>query len=246
VPLDGGAEAAPEVTEPAEAAETAETTEPAEVAKTAKTPEPEAGTGAEPAASVEPTAEAAKPAPGQAAAIPTQKPRPAPKPTYDEYDRLEEAAGSDALAEDRPRSRDYEWYLRQGHAELAARSYARARASFESALEVRPGSAEAMDGLGHASIGLEDFDSALRYFRVAAHRGHPDGYFHLGRIYQRLGRNEEAVSAYYTYLKRYPSGSHVAAARSAIKALEPRTKLPFEREPNAAQESEQKSEPVAP
>jgi predicted Zn finger-like uncharacterized protein len=245
VPWEGGAEAAPEVAEPTKASEPAEATEPAEASEPLQTSETKA-TGAEATASIEPAAEAAKPTPAQPAATPIRKRHPAPSPTYDEYDRLEEAAGSDALAEDRPTSRDYEWYLRQGHAELAARSYARARASFERALEVRPGSAEAMDGLGHASIGLEDFDSALRYFRVAAHRGHPDGYFHLGRIFQQLGRNEEAISAYYTYLKRHPSGSHVVAARSAMKTLEPRAKLPSEPAPTATEESEQKSEPVEP
>ena len=76
-----------------------------------------------------------------------------------------------------------------------------------------------MDGLGHVFVRIEDFDSALRYFRVAAQRGHPDGYFNLGKTYERLGRNEEAVSAYYTYVKRRPSGTHAAAARAAIKNI---------------------------
>jgi predicted Zn finger-like uncharacterized protein len=225
VPADGGAGAAAEALETEEAAGAGGTVE--------------ADAGAETTAEVvegsEPTGEAAKPAEDQPAAIPTRKRRPVPRPAYDEYDRLENAAGSDELAEDRTPSRQYEWYLRQGHAELAARSYASARASFDRALEIRPGSAEAMDGLGHVSVGLEDFESALRYFRVAAHRGHPDGYFHLGRTYQRLGRNEEAVSAYYTYLKRHPSGNHVAAARSAIKTLEPRAKLPSKPTPSRSQ-----------
>jgi predicted Zn finger-like uncharacterized protein len=231
VPLDAGADAA-------------EAPEAEKAAGTGATADAGAETTAEVVEGSEPTVEAAKPAEEQPAAIPTRKRRTEPKPSYDEYDRLEEAAGSDALAEDRTPSRQYEWYLRQGHAELAARSYASARASFDRALEIRPGSAEAMDGLGHASAGLEDVDSALRYFRVAAHRGHPDGYFQLGRIYQRLERNEEAVSAYYTYLKRHPSGNHVAAARSAIKTLEPRAKLPSE--PTQAAQPAQDPEPVAP
>jgi tetratricopeptide (TPR) repeat protein len=88
-----------------------------------------------------------------------------------------------------------------------------------------------MDGLGHVATRTEDFDSALRYFRVAAQRGHPDGYFNLGKSYQSLGRNEEAVSAYYTYVKRRPEGRHAKAARSIIKSLEPNAKLPPEPEP---------------
>jgi predicted TPR repeat methyltransferase len=111
-----------------------------------------------------------------------------------------------------------------------------------------------MDGLGHLSMRIEDFNSALRYFRVAAQRGHPDGYFNLGKTYERLGRNEEAVSAYYTYVKRRPSGTHAAAARSAVTTLEPNAKLPPEPEPDPdseadpspAEEPTQESEPVAP
>ena len=177
------------------------------------------------------------------------KERRAPKaPAYDEYDRLAEAAGDDAFVDGRPPVRDYEWYMRQGRAELAAGNYSRARALFDSALEARPGSAEAMDGLGHVSTRIEDFDSALRYFRVAAQRGHPDGYFNLGKTYERLGRNEEAVSAYYTYVKRRPSGTHAAAARASIKTLEPHAKLPPEPDPEPQPEPESgaESEPAAP
>ena len=177
------------------------------------------------------------------------KERRAPKaPAYDEYDRLAEAAGDDAFVDGRPPVRDYEWYMRQGRAELAAGNYSRARALFDSALEARPGSAEAMDGLGHVSTRIEDFDSALSYFRVAAQRGHPDGYFNLGKTYERLGRNEEAVSAYYTYVKRRPSGTHAAAARASIKTLEPHAKLPPEPDPEPQPEPESgaESEPAAP
>ena len=132
--------------------------------------------------------------------------------------------------------------MNRGWDELAAGSYLRARAFFESALEVKPGSADAMDGLGKVAMGTEDFASALRYFRVAAERGHPDGYFRLGRAYERLGRNEEAVSAYYTYIKRNPTGTHAAVARAAIKTLEPRAKVP-EPEPSP-DESPEPNEPT--
>ena len=177
----------------------------------------ETGTGAEKAAA----AATASPAP--------TTPR---KPAYDEYDRLAKAAGSDDFVDGRPPVRGYDWYMRQGRAELAADNFARARAYFDSALEARPGSADAMDGLGDVMNELEDYISAARYFRVAAQRGHPDGYFNLGRTYERLGRNEEAVSSYYTYVKRRPSGPHAGAAIAAIKRLEPRAKLPPELEPD--------------
>lgn len=161
------------------------------------------------------------------------------KPVYDEYDRLAEAAGSDAFVDGRPPVRGYDWYMRQGRAELSAGNYARARAYFDSALEAHPGSAEAMDGLGKVLTGMEDYEGALRYFRVAAQRGQPDGYFNLGRTYERLGRKDEAVSAYYTYVKRRPDGRHASVAVSAIKRLEPRAKLPAELEQKPADEPEQ-------
>ena len=184
-----------------------------------------------------------KPAPKKTAA-PAKRAAPS-KPSYDEYDQLAKAAGDDAFVDGRPPVRDYDWYMREGRAELAAGNYARARAFFDSALEARPGSAEAMDGLGHVSMGTEDYEAALRYFRVAAQRGHPDGYFNLGRAYERVGQQEEAVSAYYTYLKRRPSGTHADAARLSIKILEPRAKLPPELEPSPTEGQAPESEPEA-
>ncbi|MBW1905821.1 MAG: tetratricopeptide repeat protein, partial [Deltaproteobacteria bacterium] len=225
----------------AEAAAEAETAaETAADAETAAAADAGAETGAAPGSEVVPVAgtvkaAAKKPAPKRRA--PAKKRSAPKKPAYDEYDQLAKAAGDDAFVDGRPPVRDYEWYMRQGRAELAGGNYSRARAFFDSALEARPGSAEAMDGLGQVSMRIEDFESALRYFRVAAQRGQADGYFSLGKAYERLGRNEEAVSAYYTYVKRRPSGSHAAAARAAIRTLEPHAKLPPE------PESEPKSEP---
>ncbi len=168
--------------------------------------------------------------PPKPAATPQKKAqRPAPKkPRYDEYDRLAQAAGSDAFIDGRPPVLDYESNMKKGRDELAAGNYARARAYFDSALEVHPGSADAMDALGDVGTAVSDYASALRYYRVAAQRGHSEGYFKLGQTYERLGRNEEAVSAYYTYIKRRPNGKHAAEARAAITSLEPRAKLPPE------------------
>ena len=168
-----------------------------------------------------------------------------PRLNYDEYDRLAEAAGSDAFVNGRPPVRDFGWYMREGEAALAARDYTKARAFFESALEVRPGSGDATEAIGRVAFASGDYEPSLRYFRSAAQRGHPDGYYNLGRAYEKLGRTDEAVSAYYTYLKRRPSGAHVAQARAAIKKLEPRVKLP-EPEPQEATEPPQEPEAASP
>ena len=133
--------------------------------------------------------------------------------------------------------------MTKGRKELAAGNHARARAYFDSALEVHPGSADAMDALGDVATSVSDYASALRYYRVAAQRGQPDGYFKLGQTYERLGKNEEAVSAYYTYVKRRPKGTHAAEARDAIRTLEPRAKLPPEPEPDPEPQPENQPEP---
>ncbi|MEM7137195.1 MAG: tetratricopeptide repeat protein [Myxococcota bacterium] len=207
---------------------------------------PEVPSGAAPTAAATPTK---KPAPQPAAAAPGQaatpdgqapgaEPRPATRPKrpkrpeYDEYDRLAQAAGSDAFIDGRPPIRDFGWYMREGEASLTGRDYTKARAFFESALEVRPGSGDATDALGRVAFASGDYDLSVRYFRSAAQRGHPDGYFSLGEAYERLGKRDEAVSAYYTYLKRRPSGTHVAEARAAIKRIEPRVQLPEPEQPN--------------
>jgi len=230
---------------PAPASEPA--SEPASAPASAQVPEPatEPEDASAPAAG---TATKPKPVVKQAPPKPSApKKRVAPKkPAYDEYDQLTKAAGDDAFVDGRPPVRDYDWYMREGRAELAGGNYSRARAFFDSALEVRPGSADAMDALGKVSTRIEDYDAALRYFREAAQRGQPDGYFNLGKTYERLGQNEEAVSAYYTYLKRHPSGAHANAARLTIKTLEPRATLPPEPDRSPAEAPAQEPEPTAP
>ena len=258
---DAGAEAAAEAGAAAETgAETAagaEAAAEAAAAEAAAAAVPVTGSGTETGKVAEAKAEeVADKATAAPKAAPARKPSAPKKPKYDEYDRLAEAAGSDAFVDGRPPVRDYESYMRLGRAELAAQKYPRARAYFDSALEAKPGSADAMDGLGRVLTGMKDYISAARYFRVAAQRGHPDGYFNLGRTYERLERNEEAVSAYYTYVKRRPSGTHAGAAIAAIKRLEPRAKLPEELEPppepvakpepSTADEPAQESEPTTP
>jgi tetratricopeptide (TPR) repeat protein len=237
------------VMEQADAAAAADTETPTEekaetpTEEKAETPEPEPAKQAveAPPQKQEP---AKKEAPPKPAASPKPKPkRPAPKkPQYDEYDRLAQAAGSDAFIDGRPPVLDYESNMKKGRDELAAGNYARARAYFDSALEVHPGSADAMDALGDVATAVSDYASAVRYYRVAAQRGHSDGYYKLGQTYERLGREEEAVSAYYTYIKRRPTGRHAAEARAAITALEPRAKLP----PEPPADSESSEEPTAP
>jgi predicted Zn finger-like uncharacterized protein len=234
--------------EPAAADATEELTEPADAPE--EPAEPEASDAAEPEEPEPPAEAAAPPVPSPAEEAKPEPPAPPPeeepaatpkaerrKPELDEYDQLRKAAGSDAFVDGRPPVIDYESNMTKGREELAAGNYARARAYFDSALEVHPGSADAMDALGDVATAVSDYSSALRYYRVAAQRGRMDGYFKLGKTYEKLGKTEEAVSAYYTYIKRRPRGPHAAEARNAITTLEPRAKLPPEPEPTTPQET---------
>ncbi len=134
---------------------------------------------------------------------------------YDEYD-----APADEKVNGRPAPRDYNWHMRQARTYLARGDYTGARAQFESALEQRPGSPDPTDGLGEVAMAAGDPELALRYFRSAAQRGHQDAFFKLGTAYERLGRDEQAVAAYYTYLETHPSGRYAPTAKAALKRLE--------------------------
>jgi predicted Zn finger-like uncharacterized protein len=140
----------------------------------------------------------------------------APGLAYDEYDRPVEQQSING----RPAPRDYNWHMRQAQVFLARGDYAGARAQFESALEQRPGSPDPTDGLGEVAMAAGDPNLALRYFRSAAQRGHQDAFFKLGTAYERLGRDEQAVAAYYTYLETHPSGRYAPTAKAALKRLE--------------------------
>jgi len=244
---DAGVEAVSDTEAPSEPepeAVPASPSAPSQAVAAAK-PEPTPQASEAKAAAAEPKPKKPEPvAKAAPAAKPARRAKPARKePAYDEYDRLAAAAKDDAFVDGRPPVLDYEANMTKGRKELAAGNHARARAYFDSALEVHPGSADAMDALGDVATSVSDYASALRYYRVAAQRGQPDGYFKLGQTYERLGKNEEAVSAYYTYVKRRPKGTHAAEARDAIRTLEPRAKLPPEPEPDPEPQPENQPEP---
>jgi outer membrane biosynthesis protein TonB len=219
-------------------------------------PEPAVAATPEPAPTTTPTAKPeapSEPAPTEKVSKPVSEPaQPRPpkreetQPPMDEYDQLAKAARGDAFIDGRPPVLNYEANMTKGREELSNGNYARARAYFDSALEVHPGSAEAMDALGDVATAVSDYASALRYYRVAAQRGEPEGYYKLGQTYERLGKSEEAVSAYYTYVKRHPQGRHAGEAKEAIRNLEPRAKLPPDPEPGSPPEPGQAPESSTP
>ncbi len=244
-------EAQDEATEPSSEPEPETKPEPAPeprvdaAAETVPTPtEPESAATPEPSKAPAAEEDASEPARKAAASRPAKRER--TQPALDEYDQLARAANADGFVDGRPPVLDYESNMTKGRQELADGNYARARAYFDSALEVHPGSADAMDALGDVATAVSDYASALRYYRVAAQRGQPDGYYKLGQTYERLGKTEEAVSAYYTYVKRRPQGRHAAEAKDAIRNLEPRAKLPPDPEPDAKPDPAKAPEPSTP
>ena len=227
-------------------------------------PEPKPEAKPEPPARPKP-AEAApkatKAAPKPAPEPEPKKAKPAPKPSgapkarskatdrrapsdlaYDEYDQLEAAAAR--LVDGRPTDLSYTELMSKANSALAGGSLDRARMYYESALEARPGSAEATDGLATVALKSGNPTLAIRYLRAAARRGDPSAYFRMGKIYRSMGQKEQAVSAYYTYLKRQPGGTHAAEARRAIKAIEPYASLPPD--PNAPKKPDKPSDSEPP
>ncbi|MCA9531756.1 MAG: tetratricopeptide repeat protein, partial [Myxococcales bacterium] len=132
-----------------------------------------------------------------------------------------EPAGDAPFVDGRPRAgQTYTWYLHHGRDALRDGDVVRARAYYESALEVRPGASEANAGLGGVALASGDADLAVSRFQLAARSGLTDAYAGLGDAYRRLGRTKEALEAYGTFLKLRPTGPRSDTVRAVVQSLQ--------------------------
>jgi predicted Zn finger-like uncharacterized protein len=118
-----------------------------------------------------------------------------------------------------PPGRDYSFYIRNADERLERRDLNGARQFYEAARSVRPGGSEALTGLGYVALEQGDASSAADRFRQAAGQGYAEAYIGLGSAYRRMGRLQDALTAYERYLDRLPTGPRAAVARRSADEI---------------------------
>lgn len=151
--------------------------------------------------------------------------------------RQETSVGDEGESGAIPAGRDYSWYVRNGDEQRRRGDLGRARAYYEAARNVRPSGSEALTGLGHAELQGGNAQTAASLFRQAAGQGYAEAYIGLGDAYRRLGRTQDARTAYERYLERLPGGPHAAIAQRHIDELR-RQQAPVEDETPAPRTAE--------
>ena len=84
---------------------------------------------------------------------------------------------------------------------------------------MRPGGSEALTGLGYCELEGGNASGAAGRFRQAAGQGYAEAYIGLGTADRRMGRNQDALTAYERYIERLPSGPRASIARRQIEEL---------------------------
>jgi len=113
----------------------------------------------------------------------------------------------------------YDELIRRGDSLLERGAVRLAKAAFEKALGLRPGAAPALTGLGYLALERGDAAGAIRLFTPASNSGHGDAFIGLGDASRQIGRQDDALRAYESYLSRYPSGPRASIARRQVERL---------------------------
>jgi len=109
--------------------------------------------------------------------------------------------------------------VKKGEHALEDGSVRAAQELFEEALTLAPRFPPALTGLGYVALERGQTQIALRRFLPAAKVGYAEALIGLGDTYRRVGRSEEALEAYQTYVKRFPRGSRRSIAQRQIELL---------------------------
>ncbi len=109
---------------------------------------------------------------------------------------------------------------RKGERLLESGSVSAAKDAFEEALTRVPNLPRARTGLGYVHLERGQVNAALGQFKLAAAAGHPDATIGLGDTYRRLGRLDEALRTYKSYLKRFPQGPRRSIAEHQVELLQ--------------------------
>jgi predicted Zn finger-like uncharacterized protein len=109
--------------------------------------------------------------------------------------------------------------VKRGEHALEDGSVRAAQELFEEALTLAPRFPPALTGLGYVALERGQIQIALRRFLPAAKVGYGEALIGLGDTYRRVGRSEEALEAYQTYVRRFPRGTRRSIAQRQIELL---------------------------
>ncbi|HJN76526.1 MAG TPA: zf-TFIIB domain-containing protein [Myxococcota bacterium] len=207
------------------------------------TPAPAAMAGAAPAPAASPAAAAAPPP--AVAAVPPDKPAPAPSPsptptappsappvavatpvpTPAPAAAKPVVPATPAVAKPappaKPAAASYDSLITRGRQHLLKGRASQAMAAYESAHKKKPGSVEALTGMGWAYVNLREPHVGVVKFRQALSRNarYGDAYIGLGKAFRMMGKPADAKRAYGKYLELHPKGPSANIATSAIASL---------------------------
>ncbi len=82
----------------------------------------------------------------------------------------------------------------------------------------------ALEGMGYAYEGMKDYEKAAQAYQKILEKGEgvhlADAYLNVGRCYEKLGKNKEAVENYKAYLKVADKSSMANAVLRKVSLLE--------------------------
>jgi Flp pilus assembly protein TadD len=117
----------------------------------------------------------------------------------------------------------YDKLLSNGRRELMRGQASKAMRFYEAANKKKPGSVEALTGMGWAYVNLREPHVGVVKFRQALSRNarYGDAYIGLGKAFRMMGKTADARRAYQRYLELHPRGPSASIAKSAVALLQP-------------------------
>ncbi len=118
--------------------------------------------------------------------------------------------------------------LQLGQGFLKSKQYDKAVETYREFLDSNPGERLyrlfALQNLGYAYEGQGDYQNALDAFQGLVDMGEnflqPWGYLNMGRCYEKLGKREEALRNYRTFLEKFPDSTMARMVKHKIGVLE--------------------------
>ena len=110
----------------------------------------------------------------------------------------------------------YDVLIKQANQAAESANCVKAIELYQKAIEIKPGSVDALTGMGYCHIEAKQFSSAFSKFRAAlaiSPRYEP-ALWGIAQAYQQQGRKQDAIDSYKAYLEVYPG------AAKATKQLE--------------------------